>query len=1029
MNNTSELKKEDSLSNWLKFSIKIPERLRQRPFFYTGIALLKSFFIVVLPFVALLGLLNYFEEINLNEAKLQQQQNLTNLLSQIAGDSDPLRYFNKEFSNLSQLPFCYDDKYSISTFKIRVDKILAEFNSPLIKDKEINNEDTLSQQIMMCLYNKEGNLIKKESHWKTGDRVAKDLLRAVKDPSLVTKQSFAAGKINEQSLKRICGYTDAHLLMHNSPNSVVELGLSDENKWGGFFELHNEDGKISGYLIVFIKKDINSDFLLPKVLTKTKQQNEKDTLLAWQEPSQDIKLPNDFQPSDHGFSQSAINSINNMPLGENVVYIKEKNNKTCCGVKIFTDSGIRLIGELIEPAHADYIYSTISLILKSVFTFLLFLTVFFMLGLSSFVPGFRLKMAMLIIFGALVSLSMLLFTGLAYSNEIENNLKNDFQQAHVEEMTRIDEDILNDYGIIEREFGNDIHSISPSLNEEEMAEKAETVFASNIIQRSQKVFKPTVNDFKKKYPFIRKLIFATENKCLTFDELKDMYGFIKKPDKNSFEAYIMSLIQIANGESVSDEIANSGNVMSGMGNVLNTSVLLNTGKISNMNMVSSGLTYIDLLRDKNMKNRAILYIFMKDFMLQKSYLLKTSKKRDEQIKKSPLTPRFAAIPVSKTKDWRAFPNSKTANDSNLLKIADQAYKSMAPVHDVVTINNKRYLISSIPGNNLNGYSLLMATPYKVITNAIKEERQKIAINAILIAIIALFTAYFSSSILLNSMGKLQEGLKTIADGDFRKRMDDSPIAEFSSMIGSLNNTMYQLGELKVAKSVQETLLPDKGLSGEDWELYGTCRTATDLGGDHIDWLQLADGRVLIIVGDVTGHGIAPAMVQASMKVWLALHAETAPDAVSLVKEINRLHISHGAKRFNMTAWFGYYTPSTGELEFTSAGHPYPILLKEDGSVEMIKLPGMPIGSTLRIRLKGEKITLAPGSSLILYTDGFAEIKSPTGQLLGFDGFANICASTKGMDVIPAIEHIFEKAAQFGKQNDDQTVVILRRKQI
>ena len=464
-----------------------------------------------------------------------------------------------------------------------------------------------------------------------------------------------------------------------------------------------------------------------------------------------------------------------------------------------------------------------------------------------------------------------------------------------------------------------------------------------------------------------------------------------------------------------------------MGNVEDATILLTHGKINKFTVTGDGLSFLEQLRNKESKVVSTLFMYIDDRILQEEYLLSVSHKRDKKLKQDITAPRFIAIPINKSIHWRIFPNSKTDKEPDLLRLANQAYKSKAPIHEEIKIKNKKYLVSAMPGNNLNGYSILLATPYKIITNAIKAEKKKIAFHALLIIVIALITAFYTSTLILNSMGNLQKGLQNISEGDFRQNIQDSSITEFSSMIQSLNTTMYQLGELKIAKTVQETLLPDKELSGDDWELCGKSKTATELGGDHVDWLQLSDGRILIIIGDVTGHGIAPALVQASMKVWLALNAETSPDAVSLVKEINKLHINHGANKLNMTAWLGYYTPSTGELEFTSAGHPYPILLKEDGKIEMIKLPGMPIGSTFRIRLKGEKLTLNPGSSLILYTDGFAEIKNNSGIMLGFEGLSSICASTFGMNASDAINSIFKKAQQWGPQDDDQTIVILRRK--
>ncbi|NCB39989.1 MAG: serine/threonine-protein phosphatase, partial [Erysipelotrichia bacterium] len=262
--------------------------------------------------------------------------------------------------------------------------------------------------------------------------------------------------------------------------------------------------------------------------------------------------------------------------------------------------------------------------------------------------------------------------------------------------------------------------------------------------------------------------------------------------------------------------------------------------------------------------------------------------------------------------------------------------------------------------------------------------------------------------------------------NFRMRLPGAIVSEFSAVMGSLGRTMENFRELQVARTVQETLWPEEPLGGHDWDLCGKSLTATELGGDHYDWMHLKDGRVLVVVGDVTGHGIAPAMVQASIKVWLALNAEKCSNAVDLLREIGRLHFDYGIRRLYMTCWLAYYTPETGMLEYASAGHPYPIIVSSDGSAEMLKLPGMPLGSKLDLKIYGDTRFLLPGSSLVLYTDGIIEITDNARQMLGFDGFLELCRRIHCMSPSAAIDHILTAASAWGERNDDQTVIVLKR---
>lgn len=961
----------------MKWLAKIPENLRNNPFKRTFIALLKSFFVVLLPFWVFSGTTKHFANVSTEDYRKSEQQYLIGLLSEISGNSEPERYFGKEFKALADIPFPSE------VFNKRLEQILTDY------------PDALS----VSLYDTGGAAIALPFLPVLSKVVSQRYLECVKDPSLTSKY--------ERFLIRFSGYAGAHRILGAYPNSVVSIGTAHDNHWGGWFQLKDESGNKTGEFIVFIgKKGVSGEKLVEKAIMKARLVHGKNYRFAWQNPV----FPDELMPPGHGFPKDAIDTVKTMPYGENVFSYKNQ-----CGGKIFSEDGAAIIGLRSYPIEVDSVYSMISLLLTvtALISFILLIPVF--LGITSFVPGLKLKMSALIIFGVNLPLALLLITGVADREEREKILVNNYEQQNILELNRIDEAILSDYRAIENDFKRNINRFDISTKE---------TMSNSVIKIMGKVYRS--------YSFISRIIVSHPERGTIFSR-ENPEGRHIDIDMDSIANYGNSLIKIINGEYIETtdiEATDKNSVLHNMGGWMSRFVLLNAGKINAINMLSNAsLAYTDFVFDDSHRSWACVFIFIDDFTLQGNYLYKISKLRDEQIRRLPDSPRFAAIPVSIAKEWRAFPKRKSAEEKELANLAEKAYKSRIPAHTLTKIRGEKYLISAVYGSNLSGYSLLMARPYRLIAAEIEGLKKQLSILAMLILFMALLAAYFASSLLIRPVGILKNGLESIAAGDLRKKLPDSPVEEFSTMVSSLNNTMYQLQELKVAKNVQETLWPDKGLSGENYELYGKCSPATELGGDHIDWLELEDKRLLIVIGDVTGHGVAPAMVQASVKVWLALFAQKAVDSVSLVKEINRLHITHGAKKFFMTAWFGYYTPDTGELEFTSAGHPYPLLVKSTGETEMVKVPGMPIGSSLKIRLKSEKRVLEPGSSLILYTDGFAEVQNASGKMLGFEGFTAVCASTAGMKAQDAVENIFSKVALWGEQNDDQTVIILQRKSL
>jgi sigma-B regulation protein RsbU (phosphoserine phosphatase) len=422
----------------------------------------------------------------------------------------------------------------------------------------------------------------------------------------------------------------------------------------------------------------------------------------------------------------------------------------------------------------------------------------------------------------------------------------------------------------------------------------------------------------------------------------------------------------------------------------------------------------------------MMYVFLSQAGLQRNYLLQVSRLRDRLQGKE--VARFAAVPVESAPVWPAFPKRSTSSEPVLQKLAGLVVKSGLPAHETATVGGRQYLLSAVRGNYIDGYVLILAQPYHIIENSIGKLNRRMVILAVLVILLAILSAFITSSLLLRPLEHLRVGLNAVSNGDFRVRVPGAPVEDFSLMLASLNQTLANFQEMQVARTVQSTLWPEESMRGDDWYLYGRCVTATELGGDHFDWFRLSDGRVLVVIGDVTGHGIAPAMVQASTKVWLTLLAEKKVSAAAILQDINRLHFKYGAKRLYMTCWLGIYTPDSGEIDFACAGHPYPLIIRPIGEPQQLKLAGMPLGVRAKPVIGAGSCQLHPGDSLILYTDGIVETTNAAGQMLGFDGFVEICRHTAAFEPVETTDYLIAAADNWGPQNDDQTVIVLKRYQ-
>jgi phosphoserine phosphatase RsbU/P len=234
-------------------------------------------------------------------------------------------------------------------------------------------------------------------------------------------------------------------------------------------------------------------------------------------------------------------------------------------------------------------------------------------------------------------------------------------------------------------------------------------------------------------------------------------------------------------------------------------------------------------------------------------------------------------------------------------------------------------------------------------------------------------------------------------------------------------------ELEVARHLQRALLPERPPQVPGWRFAFSSRTANTIGGDYYDLLPLEDGRLAVIVGDASGHGIAAGLLMAiaSSTIKLALDTDPAPTAVLAM--VNTALYRTGDRRAFMTLYCGLLEPETGRLEFASAGHPYPVLRRANGDVSELGRGGLPLGIRRTLELRAEEVVLEPGDVMAIVTDGIPEALDPQDRAFGFDRLTASIA--RGGDAATVHDRLVEEVAAFvGERpaDDDRSLVVLSR---
>lgn len=242
-------------------------------------------------------------------------------------------------------------------------------------------------------------------------------------------------------------------------------------------------------------------------------------------------------------------------------------------------------------------------------------------------------------------------------------------------------------------------------------------------------------------------------------------------------------------------------------------------------------------------------------------------------------------------------------------------------------------------------------------------------------------------------------------------------------------------ELALAREIQQGFLPSEFPAPHKvgYELFARVIPAREVAGDLYDFFPLADGRLVFFVGDVSGKGMPAALFMIAVRI-LGRHLASLGDSPSeTMRKLNTALASDNPSAMFVTLMHGVYTPSTGEIVLASGGHPMPLVRRIDGKVEMFsfksgRLLGYEGGN---LGLVDATLTLATGETLILYTDGFPEARSPDGAvMLGPERLLDIFGGARTHMPLDACADearaAIERFTGSSELQDDLTLLLLRR---
>ena len=236
-------------------------------------------------------------------------------------------------------------------------------------------------------------------------------------------------------------------------------------------------------------------------------------------------------------------------------------------------------------------------------------------------------------------------------------------------------------------------------------------------------------------------------------------------------------------------------------------------------------------------------------------------------------------------------------------------------------------------------------------------------------------------------------------------------------------------ELRVARVIQETLLPKELPELAGLQVSAHWQPAREVSGDFYDFLEFPDGRLGVVIADVTDKGVPAALVMATTRTIIRATAERIVSPGEVLQRTNDLLNPDIPRNMFVTCLYIVIDPSTGKLWFANAGHNLPYKSTGNGMIEL-RATGMPLGLLPGMKYEEKEAILEPGESLLLYSDGLVEAHNPNGDMYGFPRLKQfVVEHPVYVDTIGLlVNDLVSFTGPTWEQEDDVTLVLINRRE-
>jgi HAMP domain-containing protein len=436
-------------------------------------------------------------------------------------------------------------------------------------------------------------------------------------------------------------------------------------------------------------------------------------------------------------------------------------------------------------------------------------------------------------------------------------------------------------------------------------------------------------------------------------------------------------------------------------------------------VVDDRLFFLDVVPDRSGKSGLFVLLGVLLQNIERDYLREVfAAPSPYEMKAFPLNfsswmfPDFRNIPI-----WKQLKKRLTESRGNLLFA--QTVLEGRPVE-----------ILCFKPSHFQAFQLFAVIPQDLIARDVSRQVRHIAA---FFAGALLFGLVLAGILLVSFRAPIQDlirGLHAIQTKDFQHRLPIRGDDEWGLLAQAFNNAIFHLKDMELAAGIQQDLFPPGPVRLGSWQIEGRNQMNQAIGGDYYDFFPVSEGKTVVVLGDVSGHGVSAALVTAMAKACFTVLCDKFFDNPrEILLQTNTLLITVLKKKKMMSCSLVLFDGDHDRVTLLNSGQCYPILINATGTAEFIRMKNsFPLGVTMKLNIALEEISPIP-PSLVLYSDGLVEALNDKGQPVGYDTFLTLVQESFQTYDPQSIPQLFQAVSRLTggiPWGDDATMVALRR---